>query len=309
MDYCQAGHSVKTGQLSASGRFGQFKPESENPVRKAELRMNPAIESIERAWKGCMFTGFDISEFAIASFYPDYLAKIGSENQVYSAKDIETFSIMLAGFQEEKSFLVKAGLFLSALINRCEDDAFVIHAAHLDGEMVNIGYRNMKNILLKGGAEGNTGLLMKDGTLIIEGDADVRLGWKMSGGAITVEGNSTDRTGYEMSGGAIVIKGNSAEDCGSGMHGGMISVHGNVGGRLGVEMSGGTILVKGNTGFCPGIGMKGGKIIVKGDAGRLVGDGMKGGEIHVEGKIHSLAYSEDIVHGKIFHNGELIVDK
>jgi hypothetical protein len=34
---------------------------------------------------------------------------------------------------------------------------------------------------------------------------------------------------------------------------------------------------------------------------------MKGGEIHIEGKIGSIA--EDIICGKIFHKGELIVDK
>ena len=67
------------------------------------------------------------------------------------------------------------------------------------------------------------------------------------------------------------------------------------------------ITVEGDAGMWCGFEMEGGSIIVRGDAGNWCGYLMKGGSIHVDGEIGRI--SDDIIHGKIFHKGKLIVDK
>jgi hypothetical protein len=53
--------------------------------------------------------------------------------------------------------------------------------------------------------------------------------------------------------------------------------------------------------------MEKGSITVIGDAGNNIGEGMRGGEIHLEGDCSGLSGS--IVGGRIYHKGNLIVDK
>ena len=56
----------------------------------------------------------------------------------------------------------------------------------------------------------------------------------------------------------------------------------------------------------PGCTMKGGRLVCHGDAIGLVGENMNGGEVHIDGDIGPIG---NIIHGKIYHKGKLIVDK
>lgn len=85
-----------------------------------------------------------------------------------------------------------------------------------------------------------------------------------------------------------------------------VTINGDVGDEAGLDAHSGTLTIKGHAGDFCGWRMSGGAIIVKGNAGEDLGDMMEGGEIHVEGKIGSIG---DVIHGKIFHKGKLIVDK
>ena len=65
-----------------------------------------------------------------------------------------------------------------------------------------------------------------------------------------------------------------------------------------------TVTVMGDL-IAAGDGMDGGKIIVNGDVG-VVGEGMTNGEIHIEGEYGG---GGNVVSGRIYHKGELVVDK
>jgi hypothetical protein len=73
------------------------------------------------------------------------------------------------------------------------------------------------------------------------------------------------------------------------------------------------IRIIGNAGGQIGIGMQKGIIVVEGDVGFSVGCSMEGGEIHVEGEFvdrNDVNWGpRDVIGGKIFHKGKLIVDK
>ena len=97
-------------------------------------------------------------------------------------------------------------------------------------------------------------------------------------------------------------------DCiGGCMSGGRIIVKGNAGDSVGGSMLDGEIIIEGNVGEGVGKFMHKGKIIVNGNAGQYAGFSMKGGEIHLNGDYVSI--SEHIFGGRIYHKGELLVDK
>jgi len=104
----------------------------------------------------------------------------------------------------------------------------------------------------------------------------------------------------------IIVNGNIGHYVGSHMRDGSLSVRGNIGNYAGNAMRNGCINIEGNAGDLLGCELRGGKIIVLENAGYRVGTVMKGGEIHIEGDIGSIG---DVIHGKIFHRGKLIVDK
>ncbi|NYZ74442.1 hypothetical protein H0O00_04835 [Candidatus Micrarchaeota archaeon] len=228
--------------LAMANRFGRYKPETEQTVRKVEVVENETLKKMKTVWKTRRYN------YSITNGYGEMLESI--KNRRYSAKDIENFNLALVEFQNGLRFSEKAGQFLSALINSSKDSEFVIHTYHLARLVHHLGCRNTKNIAVKGDIGRWAGNTMDGGALIVEGDAGSFVGQMMKGGTITVGGD--------------------------------------VGSQL-------------------GNGMHGGSITVRGNSGELVGFLMRGGEIHIEGDYVSIA--DNIIHGKIFHKGKLIVDK
>jgi hypothetical protein len=249
--------------IEASNKFGVFKPEPEQDVRRIDIASSQIIDRMRQAWGECKVIEGD-------SGTVDYIGMLERFRGIgHSAKDIETFSIVLAGFQGEKSFPVKAGSFLSTLINSCDDTEFIIHTAHLTEPVDVLGYRNTKSIIVHGDAGAHLGDGMQGGTIRVDGNADYAVGYSMEGGIITIEKDVRDGAGMEMKGGTIIVECNSRN-------------------FAGYEMRGGTVRVEGN-------------------AGVQNGHDMTGGEIFFDGSIGSIA--ETFKGGKIFHKGELIAGK
>jgi len=266
---------------AASSRFGGFRPESERSVRSMRVEMNPVLEEMKHIWR----THNRFEFFYTGKHYSEIFRRI--KGMEYSARDVEAFSNVLEGFQNDFDFPLKVGLFLSALINNCAAEEFVIHTAHLppiDG----LGYRNRKNILVKGNAGDDLGEKMEGGTMTVEGHAGSCAGNKMRNGTIIVEGDIGCNTGFRMVGGDITVRG----DAGYGF------------GRM---LIGGVIVLEGNAGLGVGHEMKGGIITVGGNAGDDVGASMWSGEIHLLGD--SFGLSPHLHGGKIFHNSDLILSK
>ena len=244
--------------IAMANKFSRYKPEEEQVVRKAEVFENRTQKQLKDVWKACGYTRLPNADY---SRMANALAGLR-----YSAKDIEEFSLALGGLEGEERFPLKAGVFLSALINNCHEQVFAVHIAHLAEKPDCMGYRNTKQI-------------------IVRGDCGNSLGYEMMGGSITVEGNVGHWTGGFMKQGAITVKGNAGHD-------------------IGQLMEGGSITIEGDAGQTVGSGMRGGSITVNGDAGSDIGHLMKDGEIRFNG--HYGAISEHMQHGRIYHGQELV---
>lgn len=200
--------------------FRRYKKEDAKAVRVPEVKENAAIAQLRDAWDTF---GYDHIHSDPENVYQIALAAI--EKIQYTKRDVEMFSIVLVQFQEESNFDIKAGLFLSALINNCSSDEFVIHTTHLDESLSYLGFQNTKNIT-------------------IEGDVGRFLGCLMQGGEILVNGNAGYNAAAYMRKGKIIVKGNCDMGLGSSIMGGRIDIYGRIG-SLGMKMRGGNIYHRG----------------------------------------------------------------
>ena len=182
---------------------------------------------------------------------------------------------------EDLAFGNKAGTFFTVLINNGKDEEYVIFTENWGFEADFLGEENCKKI-------------------IINGDVGCALGAEMRSGSIVLGGNAGDEVGIVMSGGKIRVDGDVFGHCGESMEGGEITIMGNVKPE---KNSLRTLL--GGTNYL-GRAMENGKIVVMGDVSVIIGENMTGGEIHLEGDYESIG---NVIHGKIYHKGKLIVDK
>jgi formylmethanofuran dehydrogenase subunit C len=282
-----------------ANKFGKYRPEEEKAVRKVEVVEDETLKTLIAAWKAYPFAPVagKTYEHALETVKP----------LEYSASDVESFSIMLAEFQNEKDFTIRAGLFLSALINQGKDRDYVIRTAHLEVPLDYICYQNTKNITVKGDAGDWCGGDMKGGSITVNGNAGARVGGYMKDGAITVKGNSGAIAGERMEGGSITVNGDTEYGAGSEMWGGTVTIEGNTGPSVGYNMIGCRIDVKGDAQTWVGRQMHGGRITVAGNPGGRVGPHMNGGEIRIEGKWRGV--SALFVSGRIYRKGKLVVDE
>jgi hypothetical protein len=257
---------AKVPALAMANRFSRYAPEAEQPVRAVQVTQNTVLEALKMAWREC--DGRNSNGYWL--HHSDYvIIKKTIKPLKCSAEDIAKFSVALTEFQDEKDFDSKAGFFLSALINNCKEDKFVIPTSQFSVPLFYLGYKNKKSITVEGFGGNYLGRRMADGIIIVNGNA----GWC---------------TGQNMAGGHIRINGHVADS-------------------VGAEMKAGTIRVNGNAGFDAGHWMRGGTVVVHGSAGDDVGKWMAGGSLHInEGGIR---ISTRFRSGKIFHKGVLIVDK
>jgi formylmethanofuran dehydrogenase subunit C len=128
----------------------------------------------------------------------------------YTAKDIEGISIALGEAEHADNFAPLSGLLMSALINHCKDNDFIVHTDHFKWSgMEFLGYRNTKNIFVDGSTCDYTGMRMRAGSLTINGYGGDYLGRNMMGGTITLNGHAYLNLGYGMSGGKIIVNGDA----------------------------------------------------------------------------------------------------
>ena len=230
-------------KAAADSRFDKYKREKPHPVRKPDIKENKALKALKEAWQSFKyFSDDDDFELEIDHNYTEAtkLTRIS-----YTPYDIQLFVISLAEFQDEEHFSLKAGIFLSALINNGRGSSYIIDVTHLSEKISYLGYLNNK-------------------TIKVVGNVDISLGEAMRTCSIVLEGNAGDFTGCDMSGGNLVIKGNAGQNIGHGMFGGIIIANGSVSNEVGQYMEGGEIHINGDLSSL-GKDIKGGKIYHKGE--------------------------------------------
>jgi hypothetical protein len=206
----------------------------------------------------------------------------------YTSKDIIRFCIVMAGLQEEDGFAAKAGIFLSALINKAKEEVHYLPLRHLDTKITSIANHNSKSLLIDDDVE-DIAFGMKDGLVTVDGNVGVGAGLSMEGGTLVIKGNAKQTLGESMKGGTIILKGDLIPD--------------DLNRKIAALAYPGRFLEEqtGLAGHC----MEGGKLIIEGNASTNVGHRMTGGEIHLEGDFESI--SDEISGGKIFYKGELLM--
>ena len=104
------------------------------------------------------------------SWKSDYSLGLNKINGLeYSCKDITKLCLKLKDYEQKERF-ERSGLFLSALINNCKDLEFLLLTDHLKKEIICIGYKNFKNIIIQGNTGRGTGWHMQEGIIKVQGN-------------------------------------------------------------------------------------------------------------------------------------------
>jgi len=274
-------------EVAARRKFGWYKNEERIEMKKMDYLEDETLRQLRSAWenyhKGYLVP-YNVHSGAFEYKYECAIAAIAELK--YSSKDVERFSIALADFQNEDHFARKAGYFLSALINSGIDEDYTIHTSHLGKNIIELGYQNRKNIFVDGNCGGTIGIGMRSGVIHVTGDVGPSLGFRMHGGIILVDGNANDHVGSNMDGGTIKILGNVGMYLGRSMEEGHILVYGEILPQIADDMKGGVIELFGSV-AC----VSSGTVIIFDDG---IPDSSSFGKIE---------------HGKIYHRGNLIINK
>ena len=203
-------------ETSVADVFRELEPEEPQDIRELDVDRSPGLEAIVGFFG--KFIEFDSEELLqVEDNFAEHI------NHPYTAKDIEHFSILLAGYQDHKNFPNNAGLYLSFLINNCPEESFKIYTRHIRRELQNVCQCNKKHVIVIGHVAGQ---LMESGSLYVTENAGHTLGLNISGGEIYVKGNAGDFVGTQMKAGKITIEGNAGIKVGFSTEGGEIHING-----------------------------------------------------------------------------------
>ena len=208
-------------RLAAADLFGRYKGEAKQQVRNFEVKKDEVMAQLREIWHRFNF----VSGKRYDHNYYELLELL--KGNTFSAKEIEYISIVIADFQDNEHFSAKAGLMISAMINMSKDTYHLIFTNHLADEPDVLGFKNTKNITIKGHAGTQLGFYMEEGTIIVNGDTGFMTGREMKGGKIIICGNTGNYLGDGMKGGTIVVTGNTGHDTGDLMTDGEIIICGN----------------------------------------------------------------------------------
>ncbi len=214
-----------TPELAADRIFDRYKKEERHDARKTDVKEDEALIQLKEAWG--KFQWIEDRNFSIMPYPHNYKAMCKLiKNLKYSAEDVEKFSLALCEFEHEEYFGTKAGLFLSALVNKGKDKNYVLHLNHLTKKVYGLGYQNTKHVIVNGDVDSNLGAEMKGGCITLNGNAEIFVGSGIKRGKIIVNGNVTHNLAEYMEGGKIIINGNAGFEIGNFMNGGELHLNG-----------------------------------------------------------------------------------
>lgn len=193
---------VPQESASATSRFRRYSPEREEIPRLQQISKGSGIATaLEERYK----TAFDYVDAFHLDNYQRALESI--KGLEITPKDVFRFSISLGSMLDGPMSVVKAGLFLSALINSSAYRRFTIFTQHFPEPPVFLGYQNCKSVIVKGNVGFECAREMLAGRFVVEGDAEYSLGCLMSGGVVTIQGAAGRNLGERMTGGEIHLLG------------------------------------------------------------------------------------------------------
>jgi hypothetical protein len=140
---------IEIPHMAARKRFGRYKDEAEKATREADVLKDEALERMKQVL--CSFP-HDANHYGLRTFLPVVIRKIQEEIPEYTAKDVERFSIALAGLTDKENFSRTTGYILSAFINNSPETHFVIRTAGIAVPISPTLFLNEKHVTIVGDA-------------------------------------------------------------------------------------------------------------------------------------------------------------
>ena len=134
---------VAPSAVRASDPFKRYKREKLQIVRKADIKEDNILKQLKQAFRQFHLSYEDNRIWASAYERASVVVKRIN----YSARDVEKFSLILYELKDERYFALKAGIFLSALINNGVDIDYVLHV-NPEHKILAIGLLNIKNLII-----------------------------------------------------------------------------------------------------------------------------------------------------------------
>lgn len=187
--------------------FRNYRPEEEACVRKAGVGGDKLSTTLANIWGSVSMPWMQPHSGDILGAYSRFTENIDRLAMAPSARDVEAISLLIGCLSSERWFGIKAGLLLSALVEKGVGDSFVIRTHDIEPPHY-LGYMNRKRVVVEGDAGDRTGYMMRgDGEITVCGDARDELGMNMGSGKLIVLGNAGDSVGMSMGGGEIHLGG------------------------------------------------------------------------------------------------------
>ncbi len=242
-------------QMVGRSPFSKLGPANESEVRVAKTESNITLSKAIELWCEIKIRGKHHTN--------NYrrIAKI-VDGFKCDQKQLDLIIITLTQFQNEPDFSLKAGLFISALINEGKGREYSINVTAYDKPLDCLAYRNKKKVVIEGNVGDRLAWGILRGKVTLNGSCREGVAQMARGGRVFVNGNADDVAGIEMNGGFLAIRGNAGDRLGEFNKGGRTRVLGNCGAKVGDNMERGVISV---SGFCVSIGKpNGGRINISG---------------------------------------------
>ena len=272
------------GKALARKKFQPYKPEKPKAARPPKVKENKVLSQLRKA-----FEKMEDADPQVPDGYYDeadlyYETALRSLSRLsYTPEDIRSFCIALSDFQRSERFPIKAGTFLSALINKGQHKHYQLNIDHLPA-LNFLGYHL--------GSKGKR-------ILIVDGDVDASSFYKMENSHVILNGSAEFCICDHAKGGVVIVKGNCGEGAGECMSGGILIIHGDVGPGLGDGAQNVTIKVYGNAEHV-GLGTD---LIHPNENVNF------SARIFVEGDICTIGSDSDLTFdGTIYHKGKPVYD-
>ena len=139
----------KIVRTAARKKFQRYKPEVPKTVRTPDVKENETVRKMKRLFKELMeyniwkedarFSTELLSIPAISDIEYRYI--FPRIRFPYTSSDVTMFCLAIAEFMDIEE-VDRAGVFLSALINKGKDREYKLHVSHLEGLVFDLGFKN-----------------------------------------------------------------------------------------------------------------------------------------------------------------------
>ncbi len=130
--------------------------------------------------------------------------------RTFGQADVDRFCLALSRFENDEGFPFKAGIFLSAMVNRGDGAEWTIDTGKIRKPLDHLGAFTSKKVTIRGDAGDFAGEFLVGGELVVEGKAGSRVGADMEDGRIIIRNSAGPEAGAGSKAGRIVIEGGCA---------------------------------------------------------------------------------------------------